>query len=106
MTSVTEHESGTPAVWSELRSEVTLDLSALLWVFRKPLEVAIRRIADRTFEEDRLILERRDRLLGSYIEDYLRPGQCLMAKDAFASSYSRKRPPENSDSSARLGAET
>jgi hypothetical protein len=87
---VEEHESGTPAVWSHIVSHVEHDMPAFLFPFRGLIEWWIRRTADSIFEEDRLILERRDRLLGDSIEDYLRPEQLMLFKKAFARSFSRR----------------
>jgi len=77
---VREIDGGTPDVRSEI------DLPRGLHPFRKPLEWLLRRTNRVILEEDRGIFERRQRLLGNGVGDYLRGGQYLLFKDAFRAS--------------------
>jgi hypothetical protein len=81
--------TGTPELRCEKTVRVELDLHPALWPFRRLIEAALRKFSAQVLAEDALILERRKRLFGSYIEDYLRDGQYLMCKEAFRSAFSR-----------------
>jgi hypothetical protein len=67
-----------------------LDLSRLAWPLRRLLERVLRRLNRRVLEEDREILERRQRLFGSTVEDYLREDQFLLFKETFRAHYGRR----------------
>ena len=83
---VREIGSGTPDVRCEVDVCTEIDLSGALYPFRRPLEWLLRRTNRVILEEDRGIFERRQRLLGNAVGDYLRKGQYLLFKDAFRAS--------------------
>lgn len=85
-----EFASGTPGVHSEVTVETEIDLPLWAYPFRGMLERILRRSNQRVLDEDLDILLRRQALLGDYIEDYLRPGQPLMCKEAFRRAFSRR----------------
>ena len=84
-----EIDAGTPEVRCEVDVETEIDASPVMRPLRSLLERLLRRVNRRVLEEDRGILERRQRLFGSSVEDYLRDGQFLLFKEAFRSHYSR-----------------
>jgi len=83
---VREIDGGTPAVRCEVDVRTEIDLPRWLYPFRKPLEWLLRRTNRVILEEDRGIFERRQRVLGNTVGDYLRKGQYLLFKDAFRAS--------------------
>ncbi len=83
---VREFDGGTPQVRSEVYVRTEIDLPAFLYPFRGLLEWVLRRTNRVILEEDRGILERRQRLLGDTVGDYLRKEQHLLFKDAFRAS--------------------
>ncbi len=89
VSTVREIDGGTPEVRCEVDVETEIDASPAMRPFRGLLERLLRRVNRRVLEEDRGILERRQRLFGSSVEDYLRDGQLLLFKEAFRSHYSR-----------------
>jgi hypothetical protein len=83
---VREIGSGTPDVSCEVDVRTEIDLPKALYPFRRPLERLLRRTNRVILEEDRGIFERRQRLLGNAVGDYLRKDQYLLFKDAFRAS--------------------
>ncbi len=90
VSTVREIDAGTPRVRCEIDVETELDLPRLLAPLGRPLEALLRRVNRRVLEEDRALLERRQRLLGESVEDYLREGQFLLFKEAFRAHFSRR----------------
>ena len=84
---VKEFDSGSPNVRCEVVVETTLELPRVLYPARKLLEQLLRRLNARVLAEDETILERRQKLLGDNIDDYLRPEQFLLFKELFAEHY-------------------
>lgn len=85
-----ELNSGTPQVLTEVTVETELDLPGWAWPLRHLLERILRASNQRVLDEDLQILLRRQARTGDYIEDYLRPGQPLMCKEAFRNAFSRR----------------
>jgi hypothetical protein len=83
---VRELDSGTPQVRCEVEVHTEIDLPAPLYPFRSLLERLLRRTNRTILEEDRWILERRQRLLGDTVRDYLRKEQILLFKEVFRAS--------------------
>jgi hypothetical protein len=83
---VREIGSGTPDVTCEVDVSTEIDLPRALYAFRRPLERLLRRTNRVILDEDNAIFERRRRLLGNAVNDYLRKDQYLLFKDAFRAS--------------------
>ncbi len=92
VSTVREIDADTPGVRCEVDVETELDLPAALRPLGALLVRLLRRVNRRVLEEDREILERRQRLLGGSIEDYLRDGQFLLFKETFREHFSRRAP--------------
>ena len=86
-----EFEGGTAQAHCEVTVETEIDLPAWAYPLRHLLEKILRASNQRVLDEDLAILLRRQRLFGDYIEDYLRPDQPLMCKEAFRRSFSRRK---------------
>lgn len=86
LSTIVEREKGEV----EVTVEVWLDLPLFLLPFKKIIEGFLRLQDRRIHEEDRNILERRYRLVGEDISDYLRPWQPLLFKKVFAETFGRK----------------
>ncbi len=86
LSTVEEFGSGTAEVRSEVVVETTLDLPRLLYPARGLVERLLRRLNRTVHGEDCAILERRQRLFGDDVSDYLREEQCLLFKDLFRES--------------------
>lgn len=84
---VHEFDGGTPNVRCEVTVETTLELPRLLYPARRLVERLLRYLNDQVLAEDETILERRQALLGDYVDDYLRPEQFLLFKELFAEHY-------------------
>ncbi len=89
LSTVEEFGSGTPDVRSEVTVETTLDLPRLLFPARALVERLLRRLNRTVHVEDCAILERRQRLFGDDVSDYLRDEQPLLFKDRFRESVER-----------------
>lgn len=89
VSTVRELGSGTPDVRCEVDVETEIDLPGWLMPFRTPLEWLLRRVNQTVLREDREILERRQRLFGSGVDDYLRDEQYLLFKERFRAHYAR-----------------
>jgi hypothetical protein len=85
-----EQDAGTPRVRCEKTAHVEFHLSWFAYPFRRLIEWAFRRTSARLLAEDGRILERRRRLFGESIEDYLRDGQYLMCKEEFRAAFSNR----------------
>jgi hypothetical protein len=83
---VLEFHSGTDDVRSEVTVETTLDMPRLLFPMRGLIERLLRRLNVTVHREDCAILERRQKLFGAGVSDYLRDEQCLLFKDLFRAS--------------------
>ena len=86
LSTVREFDSGTASVRSEVTVDTTLDMPRLLYPFRGLVERLLRRLNETVHFEDCSILERRQRLLGDDVSDYLRDEQCLLFQDLFRES--------------------
>lgn len=78
-------------VFSEIKTQVQLEL---LWGFRFLSPLVAQRILkmDQILtEEDRVLLERRDRILGTTVQDYLHPQQPLLFKEEFRRQFGVSR---------------
>lgn len=73
----------------EILVDVEVQMPWILAPFRPLMEFLLRWQDRRIHEEDREILERRYKLRGAWIEDYLRPWQPLLFKEAFARAFSK-----------------
>jgi len=86
LSTVAEFGSGTDDVRSEVTVETTLDLPRVLFPMRGLIERLLRRLNATVHQEDCAILERRQRLFGDGVSDYLRDEQPLLFKDVFRES--------------------
>ncbi len=69
--------------------EVELDLPRLVYPFRGLLLPLLKRTDHKVMVEDNLLIERRQRLFGDFIEDYLQPEHKMLFKELFRRHYSR-----------------
>ena len=79
-----------------VRVEVELDLPSVLYPFRSVLRRILERSDHRVMLEDNSLIERRQRLFGDYIEDYLQPEHKMLFKELFRRHYSRRNGAEQS----------
>jgi len=86
LSTVEEHDGGTENVRSVVTVETTLDMPRLVYPFRGIVERLLRRLNQTVHREDCAILERRQRLFGEDVSDYLREEQCLLFKELFRKS--------------------
>ena len=100
VSTVEDADKESPGRASEVTVETTLDMPRLLFPARKLVERLLRRLNDAVLREDRLVLERRQALFGDDVEDYLREPQCLLFKEAFRQSYSKKPSGGRADTAA------
>ena len=84
-----EFNSGTPDVYCEVEVVTTLDLPRVLWPARRMIERLLRRLNDVVLREDLTILERRQKLFGEWVGDYLHDQEVILFKDAFREHYAR-----------------
>ncbi len=94
LSTVEELDAGTENVRSEVTVETTLDMPWLLFPARGLVERLLRRLNRTVHGEDCAILERRQRLFGDDVSDYLREEQCLLFKDLFRESVSERERPK------------
>ncbi len=95
LSAVEEIGSGTPDVRCEVTVQTVIELPALLYPARALVEKLLRRLNETVLREDRTILDRRQALLGDYVEDYLRDQQRILFKEVFRRHYSRPGPPSD-----------
>ena len=70
--------------------DVELDLPWFAYPFRGLLQPILERADHKVMVEDNLLIERRQRLFGDFIEDYLQPEHKILFKDLFRHHYSRR----------------
>ncbi len=89
VSTVREIRSADAPVRCEIDVDTEIDLPRFVAPFRGLLERILRRVNRQVLEEDREILERRQRLFGDTVDDYLRDGQFLLFKETFRKHYAR-----------------
>lgn len=87
-------------VCTEVRVDVEIDLPRLVYPFRALIERILRHLNQVVLDEDIVLLERREKLFGAWIEDYLQPRQVILFKELFRQHYSGTADPPGE--SARL----
>lgn len=102
LSTVDELDSGTERARSEVTVDTTLELPGLLYPFRGVIERLLRHLNAVVLREDRTILDRRQALLGDYVEDYLRDQQRILFKETFRRYYSSGAGPPPSRSGTTL----
>ena len=70
--------------------DVALDLPWYVYPVRGLLRRILERADHRVMLEDNSLIERRQRLFGDYIEDYLQPEHKILFKELFRRHYSRR----------------
>ena len=70
--------------------DVELDLPWFVYPFRGLLRPILEKADHTVMVEDNLLIERRQRLFGDFIEDYLQPEHRILFKDLFRRHYSRR----------------
>ena len=70
--------------------DVELDVPWFVYPFRNLLVPLLRRTDHKVMVEDNLLIERRQRLFGDFIEDYLQPEHKMLFKELFRRHYSRR----------------
>jgi hypothetical protein len=90
VSTVREIRSDDSPVRCEVDVHTEIDLPFFVVPFRGLLEHLLRRVNREVLEEDREILERRQRLFGDTVDDYLRDGQFLLFKETFRKHYARR----------------
>jgi len=73
-----------------VRVHVELDLPWFVHPFRHLLQRVLERADHRVMVEDNSLIERRQRLFGDCIEDYLQPEHQMLFKELFRHHYSRR----------------
>ena len=86
----TEHDSGTPDVHTVIDIVVQLDLPAPLWPLRGALKAAMLRSREQILREDAPLVERRQKLYGAYIDDYLRDGLQILFREQMREHFGSK----------------
>lgn len=104
LSTVDELDSGTERVRSEVTVETTLDLPRFLYPLRGVIEKLLRHLNDVVLREDRVILDRRQALLGDTVEDYLRDQQRILFKETFRQHYSSRAGSSRPRSGTRVGS--
>ena len=84
-----EFASGTPAAHCEVEVVTTIELPRVLWPMRPLAERVLRHLNDLVLREDLTILERRQKLFGDWVDDYLHDQECMLFKDLFRQHYGR-----------------
>src|SRR4029078_8926050 len=84
-----EVASGTPEAHCEVEVVTAIELPRAVWPFSRLLEALLRRLNDVVLQEDLTILERRQKLFGDWVDDYLHEGECMLFKDLFRQHYGR-----------------
>ena len=80
--------SGPDGPCTEVLVDVEIDLPRLVFPFRGLLEWVLRRLNQKVLDEDMTVLLRRERLYGSWIENFLRPRQMILFKELFREHFS------------------
>jgi hypothetical protein len=70
--------------------DVEIELPAVVYPFRGILRWILKRADHRVMLEDNSLIERRQRLFGDFIEDYLQPEHKILFKELFRQHYSRR----------------
>lgn len=97
LATASEHQTGTPDVYTEVVVEGQIDLPRFVHPFRGWVERILRRLNQVVLDEDLTVLLRREKLFGPYIEDYLRSEQVMLFKEAFREHYSQRGPAGSPD---------
>ena len=71
--------------------DVEIDLPWFVYPFRGLLQPILERTDHKVMVEDNLLIERRQRLFGDFIEDYLQPEHKILFKDLFRHHYATRR---------------
>lgn len=89
---IEEFAAGTPDVHCEVTTEFELHIAWPFWPIRKLLAWQILAVNRRLLHEDTFIFERRRRLFGDYIGDYVSDENMILFKRAVGDCYGPKRP--------------
>jgi hypothetical protein len=84
-----EFASGTREANCEVEVVTTIELPGVLWPVRRLVERLLRHLNDVVLQEDLTILERRQKLFGDWVDDYLHDQECMLFKDLFRQHYGR-----------------
>ena len=87
VSTVREFASGTPEVRCDVEVVSAIELPRALWPVRRLLERLLRHLNDIVLREDLTILERRQKLFGDWVGDYLHDQECMLFKDVFRQHY-------------------